>query len=1500
MDNLWQKTLDILLIMAPSWGSNMPPLGLYYVNSSLLAKGYKTDLFDMNIDLFSKVKERYKELWNFEKHPLWVDPNEFSYIKDVFCSYIEDYSNYLLEINPVVLAFSVNAGNRLFTLELLKRIRRRGEGLPFILIGGPLSRMDRNHQFILSDFTDYIDSAVIGEGEEITGNIIDKIKSAQYSQINKFIQAEQIQDLDSLPFPLYKREDLNKYTEDIIPLLMSRGCLGRCSFCDARFFQPGFRIRSPENVLEEIKHHINITGIKNFTFNDLAINWDLDKLERLCDLIIENRLDIIWNASATIRTGMSSRLFRKMEKAGCSSRGKDKIFGVRGGSLVFGLESGSVNTLKTMNKYYTPDVAADVLCSSAQAGINNIVNIIVGFPGEKEIHLLETIDFVKKNQQNISKVGTFSLAYVPAYSELGQNPDKFGIELPADDPIYKWYTRDGNNFQERKGRAKKLESILNDINLAPLATTSNYEQKSNKAGGKKQKNSSDSHKGVILVASPPWEVIAPPLGVAYLESYLNTHNIQTRILDANLISYFAVSEYARKLWNYEYIDKWNDESFFYKIREKELKGIIGKVKKMIYKMDVPLIGFSVNQVNRLFVKELVKGIKNDDCEKKIILGGPGVFHQCERESLSDIKDLVYAWVVGEGENPLYQLVSDYYSGESKKYIPGVIWKGEDISFSRTQPPENLDEIPFPKYRGFDLNCYTEKDIVKILGSRGCIGKCKFCNDRVFMAPYRSRSAENVFEEIKFHYYNLSKRHFVFNDLLFNGNVSTTEELLDLIISSGMDIRWDANVVLSKKLFPDRLIGKFLQSGCNILMVGIESGSENIIKKMGKLFNFEEATLLLRKLHDSGIKIWINLIVGHPGETEADFDQTIKFLLENKMYINQVSSLNTCNIPFGSLLMEEKEYYGIHFSEDRGVEVDWWDEKGNNRELRDQRLEKIKRVLHENHIDCMQSNEVCFRNNQHNFSKKSDILLIMPPPWGVDVPPLSVACLSSHLRKQGFSVRVFDFNIELYNLAPEKFKYLWSMNYGDWWHDEDKYKNIRKYLGPYIELLLDKIVNFPERVVGFSLPTNCPDLIVSEIVRKIKRISPDKIIILGGVSISIKEQRNNLLAKIGDLVDYCIVGEGEEALCALVKKISLGKLESIKNFNRVLYRDDFDVKIGKASVKDWNQIAFPKFEGFDLRKYTAQGKSLPIEFSRGCVSNCPFCDFRSIAPTLKTKKASVVLEQVRFYLDKYGINHLTIVDPSVNSSISNLNDICNLLIDSRIDIRLSALAIPRQEMTYPLLLKMNKAGFYRLEYGLESGSNKILKGMRKIFTAEVAQQVLRDTCRAGIKAFVYLIVGYPGETMEEFQQTKRFLDRNKDYITMIKSINPLYIMAGSEMFYNYQKYNITLSEKDSDRKWYIGNKNTYDVRTERVFKLKKEVRKLGIPFTEEAESLEFTTVGETVKPNQFRKQRNIIQWVQLFFVALYTLFYINYFWLYMIVKDKMLLGGITQKGSKGKG
>src|SRR5690606_22834025 len=142
----------------------------------------------------------------------------------------------------------------------------------------------------------------------------------------------------------------------------------------------------------------------------------------------------------------------------------------------------------------------------------------------------------------------------------------------------------------------------------------------------------------------------------------------------------------------------------------------------------------------------------------------------------------------------------------------------------------------------------------------------------------------------------------------------------------------------------------------------------------------------------------------------------------------------------------------------------------------------------------------------------------------------------------------------------------------------------------------------------------------------------------------------------------------------------------------------------------------------------------------------------------------VVESLRYYVENYGITKFTICDLAVNGNWKLLDKICDAIIASGLKVELRAQGIPRRQMKLWLMQKMKQAGFVEMQWGLETGSDKVLKAMDKdwMFTIEEAQEVIRNCHIAEIKTCMFCMVGYPTETEEDFQMTYDFIDRNAEY------------------------------------------------------------------------------------------------------------------------------------------
>jgi len=439
-------------------------------------------------------------------------------------------------------------------------------------------------------------------------------------------------------------------------------------------------------------------------------------------------------------------------------------------------------------------------------------------------------------------------------------------------------------------------------------------------------------------------------------------------------------------------------------------------------------------------------------------------------------------------------------------------------------------------------------------------------------------------------------------------------------------------------------------------------------------------------------------------------------------------------------------------------------------------------------------------------------MIMMPAWSIETPPMATAYLSAYLRSKKYDVNVFDFNLDLYKNIPSDKKYLFDGNRFSAWYPEDNFKqNILEGLGfeRFIDGWAKQIIDKNMEVVCFS--TYYSNYLSSlRLAQKIKQLDKNKTIIFGGPEADRWEKGYEFIKK--DFVDIVVVGEGELTLEKILAAISGGN--EIKNIKGVLCEEGGKLYDNKGvEIEDIDKIPFPNFEEFNLSDYI--GKDiLPILASRGCISCCKFC---SSWPFWKyrCRKAENVLEEIRYLKNRYGVKKFDIIDASINGDCEQLNKLCDLLIRENINIFWGGKANIRPEMTKEFLEKMYAAGCRWLSYGVESGSQRVVKDMGKNFDIELAHEVLRNTFKVKIDIATFFIIGYPIETRRDFLKTLWFIIKNRKYIGSISSGQKCGIPDSSILFQQASKYGIRF-EKDG---WHCGNNSPRERELRhRVFKL----------------------------------------------------------------------------------
>jgi len=433
----------------------------------------------------------------------------------------------------------------------------------------------------------------------------------------------------------------------------------------------------------------------------------------------------------------------------------------------------------------------------------------------------------------------------------------------------------------------------------------------------------------------------------------------------------------------------------------------------------------------------------------------------------------------------------------------------------------------------------------------------------------------------------------------------------------------------------------------------------------------------------------------------------------------------------------------------------------------------------------------------------------------------------------------------------------------------------------------------------------------EFIKKIKKKTPQKRIILGGPATSTREQRQIFLDHAEKDIDFFVIGEGEETLFCLMDRL-LNK-KGIEGLQGCYLKKNggWDYE-ERPPMLPLDAIPFPTYEEFDMSLYS---RSLLVEWSRGCRSRCAFCKNYKLFPFYRTKSSDWVLQELRYHKERYKIEEFTVVDNVLNGDPSALRAICDRIVKEGLRLRWSGQIAPRKDMDLDFFIKMKEAGCFKLQIGLESGSDKVLKMMRKPFTADVSERNIRDAKKAGIETEIFVMVGFPGETEDDFSLTSDFVARNAGSIDAIKSINTLHLIAGTDIYDHAGDFGLKeLPREGWHYLWETETGNSYPVRKARAEKLleladQKHIKVLETNISEGQPQLDLLDrSGHVEKRVEIEKEpvlsaetpqllqkagtvkRSIKKWAALFCVSVFVLAYMAYFWLFALIKGRVLLGG----------
>lgn len=341
------------------------------------------------------------------------------------------------------------------------------------------------------------------------------------------------------------------------------------------------------------------------------------------------------------------------------------------------------------------------------------------------------------------------------------------------------------------------------------------------------------------------------------------------------------------------------------------------------------------------------------------------------------------------------------------------------------------------------------------------------------------------------------------------------------------------------------------------------------------------------------------------------------------------------------------------------------------------------------------------------------------------------------------------------------------------------------------------------LIGFSITSAAQLIPALTLIDIIKETNKRSVFFLGGNYITrLTEQRLHNLSFLFKYVDFISIYEGEYTLQALLlsrisKETFYKKINSICN---IIYFSDNKLIHTDKKIFDINDVVCPDFTGFDLSLYFSPKVILPLLTSKNCYSHCAFC---TIAGGTGGRHYRVVaIDKVHQFMNelssKYDTNYFTFVDETFH--LKRMVELSKLISKEKKDY----IWYSETRFDYPLSYEegrmLYEGGCRKIQFGLESYNQRVLDLMEKNICVQNIRSILENCMKNDISFHLFFIIGFPTETMKEFQNTVNFIDdiiqsATEDYgvIECSKGMSIFGLEKGSKVFDNPQKYGIEIIE-----------------------------------------------------------------------------------------------------------
>ncbi len=331
-----------------------------------------------------------------------------------------------------------------------------------------------------------------------------------------------------------------------------------------------------------------------------------------------------------------------------------------------------------------------------------------------------------------------------------------------------------------------------------------------------------------------------------------------------------------------------------------------------------------------------------------------------------------------------------------------------------------------------------------------------------------------------------------------------------------------------------------------------------------------------------------------------------------------------------------------------------------------------------------------------------------------------------------------------------------------------YDIIDMNLGYKPDDIMKKALEYQPDIIGISLYTY--KYLESYALINLVRERLNTPIVVGGPHVSLF--RKKVLE--GAHADYAIKNEGEYPL------LSLCKGDRLEEIGGLIYRNNGEIveNQDQPHIADIDSITFPKYLKFELQKYTK--KMIGIVSSRGCPHLCIFCPvFNSMGRKFRARNPYHIIEELKYWYKK-GYRSFDFLDDNFLLNRNRVFQLCELIKkEGMADLILAcSQGIRADRVDREILICMKEVGFGYIGLGAESGSNKILKGIKKGETAEQIENAIKIACELGYEVGLFFMIGFPDETLDD---VKKSIDLSLKYPVLYANFYNVIPFPDTELF-----------------------------------------------------------------------------------------------------------------------